>query len=586
MAVPQLGFAEDVPEMNEAVVPTAGAPAEPVPVWSRLLTRLRAGWRRVYRFYFGADFFVTYARSDAVAYAAALGNRLLDEGYTCFVDQWHPVADSEIPPAIRRALVHASTQVIVATPAAAASGPVAQEVALFARTGRPMVPIDVDQSLVAAPWAAHTTGIARSVESVRAVTDGVPSPAVVRRLVETFRYRRQSWRIRVSLSLFALVSVGLSAWGLRQAAIAECEADAAEARGRLADSRALAITSRTLPLSIDQKLLLAVQAWRLDRNGDARDALSNAMREAGSLERTLYSPEPERTREVTGVGLSGDGSLALAGYADGSLVAWQLETAARTVRLQPQSSERRRGTRAALSPDARWAAIGHADGGVDLVAWHAGRFGEARTLVERAPQPDALAATVSALSFSTDGRQLAVGWSDGRVRIFDPDGGAGSPVVGDPFDARREYHRLGVLALAFDPAGSVLASSHGGGRVLLWKTGQQPQPARAPLVVAADASSVVFDPSGRQLLLALGREGRLQRLTWDAPEAAPTEWPAAADPTGGWTQLVLVAGGRDVVLQPLTSALQMAPIDGPGPVRTRGPRPQHDVGAHFSDRGR
>ena len=46
--------------------------------------------RPALRYVFGDDFFVTYGRADGAAYAAALANRLVGAGYTCYLDQWQP----------------------------------------------------------------------------------------------------------------------------------------------------------------------------------------------------------------------------------------------------------------------------------------------------------------------------------------------------------------------------------------------------------------------------------------------------------------------------------------------------------------
>ena len=83
------------------------------------------------RYVLGDDFFVTYGRADGAAYAAALANRLVGAGYTCYLDQWQPIVDVDIPVPVRRALLRASTQIVVGSAAATRSKAVALEVALF-----------------------------------------------------------------------------------------------------------------------------------------------------------------------------------------------------------------------------------------------------------------------------------------------------------------------------------------------------------------------------------------------------------------------------------------------------------------------
>ena len=620
--------------LRESSEPMAVLPATP----HQMPQRHRSWWapiNRAYRFFFGEDFFISYARADAVGYSAALANHLLDAGYTCFLDQWHPVVNPVIPPSILRALMHASTQVIVATPAATASEAVAQEVRLFARTRRPIVPIDVGGALASAPWAPLTQGVARSVETPEALASGQPDEAVVRRLIETFRFRRRAWRVRASLGGFAAVSLLAAAAGLWQAQVAaserqtavaagaeaqrqasaaldaasaadaerrereraverlrqeekvaadnarlaEVQAAAAEARGRLADSRALAITARTQPLAPDQRLLLAVQAWRLDPNEDARSALAQAVQDAGSLQRTLYSPAPAATREVVGLGLSADAGLAVAGYADGSLVAWSLTSSARQqgVRWPATDEARHAATGAALSPDGRWAAIGHVGGEVELVRWSGQGWGAVRTLVPAPAVKPNLPVIVTAMAFSAESEQLAVGWSDGALRQFNLVNGSASGVFGDRFDSVHEHHRLGVLAVAYSPDGLRLASSHGGGQVRVWRADDRPAPAQPTVMAAGDVSGLVFDRTGDVLLMASGREGRLQRVALSESGSSPLPWPAAERPTGSWTRLARAAGSDEVLVQPLTTPLHLLPVEGSEPVGVLGTTPMHDV---------
>ncbi len=590
--------------------------------------------RRMYRFFFGEDFFITYGRADAGPYAAALANHLGKAGFTCFLDQWHPVVDSTVPPDVLRVLRHASVQVLVTTPAAAISTAVAEEVAVFARTGRPVVPIDVANTLITAPWADMTRGIARSVETRNALEDGRPSVAVVDRLVNTFEFRRRTWRVRMSLGAFALVSgvsAALSFWqagaaqqerssaaaatvraneqaatALRAASAAEDErvqrlaavdrlhaeekvaadnarladqrASEALARGRLADSRALAITSRTQRLAVDQRLLLATHAWQLDPNLDTRDALASAVRDSGALARILYSPNPAVTREIVGVGMSSDGKLAVAGYADGSLVAWPLTDAPRR-RAQWQRPESgpsgRRASAAALSQAGNLAAIGRIDGAVELMEIRESTPGP-RKLLTPGDGESRLPVIVTALAFSPDGKRLAAGWSDGKVRIFDTSTGAVSGTLGDPFDSTANYHRLGTVALAWRSDGTRLVSSHGGGRLMFWSS--EGGAAEPPVVVTpgADANSVVFAPSGDALYVSAGAQGQLLRVTLGR-SAQPAVTPLRVEPMGAWSRIAMGAGGRELLVQPLHAAARAVPLEREGTERPLGLPPLDDT---------
>jgi TIR domain len=165
---------------------------------------------RLERFWFGEDFFIAYARSDGLAYAAALANRLGALGYSCFLDQWQPIAGRVIPPAILRSLRRASTLVVVASPGAASSEPMAEEIRAFRTRNRPMIPIAFEPTPPIGGALAPLAGIAWSGDSVEALRSGVPADVVVNRIANTFEYRRRNLRVRWTLVAFTLGSVLLA----------------------------------------------------------------------------------------------------------------------------------------------------------------------------------------------------------------------------------------------------------------------------------------------------------------------------------------------------------------------------------------
>jgi hypothetical protein len=179
------------------------------------------------RYVLGDDFFITYGRADGGAYAAALANRLLGAGYTCYLDQWQPIVDADILVPVRRARLRSSTQIVVGSLAAARSKAVALEVGLFAETGRPIIPIDFGGTIESAPWWECVRGLARSNEETVSLAQGAPSAAVLDRLINTFQFRRRSRRIRVLFGAFAIGSSVLAGVSLLSAKIANDERVAA-----------------------------------------------------------------------------------------------------------------------------------------------------------------------------------------------------------------------------------------------------------------------------------------------------------------------------------------------------------------------
>jgi WD40 repeat protein/serine/threonine protein kinase len=155
-----------------------------------------------------------------------------------------------------------------------------------------------------------------------------------------------------------------------------------------------------------------------------------------------------------------DDSRVAAGHELGEVVVWALP------RRQEERSwvaHSRRIWSVAFSAERGLLASAGAEGLIDLRAWPPPVPGE--TLERGHP------ATITALSYSPDGKMLAVGRSDGRVLLSDAGRGA----------SQAEFRAGGpVYALAFDPQGALL----GAGTV--------------------DGYTHVWDLAGRRLLVELG----------------------------------------------------------------------------------
>jgi WD40 repeat protein len=111
---------------------------------------------------------------------------------------------------------------------------------------------------------------------------------------------------------------------------------------------------------------------------------------------------------------------------------------------------------------------------------------------EYEPQVEKKGATYRCVSFSPDGRTLALGGDDGTVRLWDMPAAHERMVL-------RHGHADGVRSLAYSPDGRLLVSSSQEGRVVLWDATRgaklrtlltdRPNPVR----------SVVFSPDGRTI---------------------------------------------------------------------------------------
>ncbi|MBO3273142.1 TIR domain-containing protein [Hymenobacter defluvii] len=143
----------------------------------------------------GHDFFISYSRADATAYALALAHRLDKENLTCYIDQWGALPGEKVPLTLLRKLTHCQVLLIIGSPRGLASEPMRTEIGLFAQTGRPIVPIafgNVQQAV----WSKEILGLAVTVETIESLNGAQPSEPLVARAKSSLTYTRQDKRIK------------------------------------------------------------------------------------------------------------------------------------------------------------------------------------------------------------------------------------------------------------------------------------------------------------------------------------------------------------------------------------------------------
>jgi len=112
---------------------------------------------------------------------------------------------------------------------------------------------------------------------------------------------------------------------------------------------------------------------------------------------------------------------------------------------------------------------------------------------------------IVSITFSPDGRRVASGGLDGRVRLFDAE-------TGNPIGAPWVAHARAVTAIGFSPDGRQVASGSTDGTVRVWDA-QSGRPLTLALVGHTEpVLGLSFDPANRKLL-SFGRDRKLR--SWD-----------------------------------------------------------------------
>ena len=194
----------------------------------------------------------------------------------------------------------------------------------------------------------------------------------------------------------------------------------------------------------------------------------------------------------------------------------------------------------AISPDgSRFAAL-TAAGAVGIFSVH--------TLQPQASLTIPRAATITALAWSPVGSELAVGYDDNRLQLWDVNGAP--HLVRTLTMAPPIRHVSGVIySVAFSADGRLIAASDVGnnvtteatnGRIAIWRT-RTGTPITMAFKRGTGANAVAFSPLGRVLAVALG-DGRVLVLDSSNGTQLRTIHPLESD-NGGTTSLAFAPNG-------------------------------------------
>jgi WD40 repeat protein/cytoskeletal protein RodZ len=297
---------------------------------------------RISSFLFGDDIFISYSHRDALNYSPALAMLLAEQKFVCYLDQYGTDADNLLPPSLLRRLRRSTVFILVGTEGAAMSKAVKEEVETFKKTGRPIIPIDVDGSLERAEWVEIVKGIPvsedrtatkatrpQAMEGAAAATflsldseqlireteenrkAAQPSPLVVSRVSNSFEYTKRNQRQR-RMFLAALIllvsSFGIAAWSIEASVKARHEADNANKEANRAQQSAVAAQRAE-----DQANSLAKEARRQQTQAEterdkaqteaqiaasAKERADEQAAKAEDRERTAKEKEAQATKEA------------------------------------------------------------------------------------------------------------------------------------------------------------------------------------------------------------------------------------------------------------------------------------------------
>lgn len=196
-------------------------------------------------FLFGYDFFISYCWADGRQYAVELQKKLEEHGFKCFLDSNDYAKGDNWRAAGRRALKKTSRLILVGTPKAVLSEPVANELRIFSSLKRRIFPIDFGGAL---SKAGSQEGIfryldpdmLRVVESDSSLAKG-PSEDVLSQIHSSFNLLRQDQKrnrwltsLTTIFALVATLAVIASVEAIQQRA--ESQKKEREARENLAGS--------------------------------------------------------------------------------------------------------------------------------------------------------------------------------------------------------------------------------------------------------------------------------------------------------------------------------------------------------------
>jgi WD40 repeat protein len=442
-------------------------------------------FRSLFRLLFRYDVFISYARRDGKEYALKLRDQLKQLDFSCFVDFDELPPGNSLNSTLRRALKRSAVLVVVGTERAVKSRYVELEVSEFAGTGRAIIPIDIEGTLAQMPWpAVKERDLVWIDETSAALSKGVPAPSVADSIDKLFKYTRRNSRVRAqvlaTIAIFFVVVVG-SVFMIRQqvqaATLASAEAERQKTEAR--NQKAAADTATAD--AVEQKR--AANAASAEA-ASAKTAADKATERATAAEKTAREKAAEAKRQEQNALTNAERAKAQQAIAEEQtrhVLAQQIGVQADLALKRDSHSE----ASALLSVESL------------KKSFTPEGYGAWAQAVELLPRPvgaklAGAGENASAMAYSPDGKQLALGYADGALALF-PTDGAGEPVKLLPV--------LGstVRVITYGRDGSWVAASSAG-QTVMWDIRTRRQ--IKSLNYTSMDGAVALRPDGRYLAVA------------------------------------------------------------------------------------
>ena len=436
---------------------------------------------------FGHDFFVSYGRRDAAAYAANLRSALATKRLRSFLDSEDFYPGQELRSATRSNVRKSSAMVLVATPAAACSPHVRAELDLFLKLGRPIVVVNVNRAL----QQHFPKDLRRTLDSFLWIDENgalpvtEPSGHVLLELRRQTRFTRQLVRRMRIFGVLAILFAMLATGAVYSAYLARKRANLALSRQLVAQAR------NSLASQPDLALLLATEAYAVAPTTEAAVGVSDLL---GQLARLTGQRHAFRSA-VESMAHSPGGRYFAAASPQEGLMVWEIATGQLVATLH---SEVGGFLHFAFHPDGERIVTCGGSHPASVAVW---KIRAPATALAKVTLPNAVR-----VAFAPDRRGILAGTGDGHVFILDPDTaavkdlgeahhGVITAIVPDfargkfytagmsgtknvaawNFETLQPEHyfesdRMSINALALSADGALLASGGEEKRAILWNT--------------------------------------------------------------------------------------------------------------------